>query len=138
MNIKKALFMFITLTLGLTVGLAFLLDLLGLNMFSPHLMLVPLLSSFLVQKLVLKRSIFGSNYFGFTLIKKLCLIFGTLFSFLFIIIVYGISFLLNPDLFSIEHAHIAAEHDLATYNENNSLLSNILLAGAIQLLVAPI
>jgi len=138
MNMKKALFIFITLTLSLTVILAFLFDLLELKLLSAHLMVVPLLTSFFVQKILLKRPIFGPNGLGFTFGKKRYLILGPLFTFLFIILVYGVSFLLNQDLFSIEHTHITAEQSLATYNKNNSLVSNILLAAFIQLLVAPI
>ena len=137
MNIKRALFVFVTLTLFLTFGLAFLFESLEMDMLSPFLMIIPLLTSFLIQKLILKRPIFGSNGLGFRLGKKRYLFLGPLFSFLFIVIVYSISYLFNPNLFSIEQAYLSIEQDLVTFNENFSLSTNILIAGAIQLFVAP-
>ncbi|MBU5468458.1 CPBP family intramembrane metalloprotease [Virgibacillus sp. MSJ-26] len=132
---KKTLVIFIASTLFLTSGLAFLA--LELDQFSPFLMIVPLITSFLVQKLVLRRPIFGKNGLGFQLGKKRYLFLAPLFSFLFIIIVYSISFMFNPNLFSIEQAYMSIQQDLLTFNEEFSLLTNIFIAGALQLLIAP-
>jgi len=135
--LKKALIIFTASTLLLTSGLAFLFEVLELNSLSPFLMIVPLVTSFLVQKLVLKRPIFGKNGLGFQLGKKRYLFLAPLFSFLFIIIVYSISFMFNPNLFSVDQAYLSIQQDLLTFNENFSLMTNILIAGTIQLLVAP-
>src|SRR5699024_3257642 len=97
-------------------------------------MIVPLVTSFLVQKLVLKRPIFGKYGMGFQLGKKRYLFLAPLFSFLFIVIVYSISFKFNPNLFSIEQAYLSIQQDLLTFNEEFSLLTNIFIAGALQLL----
>lgn len=132
---KKALVIFVASTLFLTSGLAFLA--LELDQFSPFLMIVPLVTSFLVQKLVLKRPIFGKYGMGFQLGKKRYLFLAPLFSFLFIVIVYSISFKFNPNLFSIEQAYLSIQQDLLTFNEEFSLLTNIFIAGALQLLIAP-
>ncbi|MBB4825889.1 membrane protease YdiL (CAAX protease family) [Sporosarcina luteola] len=69
--------------------------------------------------------------------KKKFLVLAPLFSFLFIVIVYAVSFLLNPDLFSIEQTYKIVQ-DTVTYNENSSLFSNILIAALLQLLAAPL
>ena len=137
MKIKKAIFAFTTLTIFFTFGLALLFELLEMDMLSPFLMLIPLLTSLLIQKLMLKQPIFGPNGLGFQFGKKRYLFLGPVFSFLFIVIVYGISYVFNPYLFSIEQAYISIQ-DMATFNENSSLLTNILIAGAIQLLLAPL
>lgn len=134
---KKALVIFIASTLFLTSGLAFLFEALELDQLSPFLMIVPLVTSFLVQKLVLKRHIFGKNRLGFQLGKKRYLFLAPLFSFLFIVIVYSISFMFNQNLFSVDQAYLSIQQDLLTFNEEFSLMTNILIAGAIQLLVAP-
>lgn len=136
-KLKKALVIFTTSTLFITFVLAFVFEALELKSLSPFLMIVPLVTSFLVQKLVLKRSIFGKNGLGFQLGHKRYLLLGPLFSFLFIVIVYGISYMFNQHLFSVEQAYISIEKDLVTFNDNFSLATNILIAGVIQLFVAP-
>src|SRR5690625_7441488 len=101
-------------------------------------MIITLVTSYLIQKLVLKRPIFDKNVLGFQLGKKRYLFLAPLFSFLFIIIVYSISFMFNPNLFSVDQAYLSIQQDLLTFNENFSLMTNILIAGTIQLLVAPL
>ena len=137
MNNNRAVFFFIISTILLTFGLATLFYFLEMDMLSPFLMLIPLLTSFVIQKAVLKRPIFGHSGLGFRLGEKRFLLLAPLFSFLFMVIVYGISFLLNPDLFSIDQAN-AVIRDLITYNKNSSLLMNILIAALLQLLLAPL
>ena len=106
-------------------------------MLSPFLMMIPLITSVFIQKSLLKRPIFGLRGLGFRLGKKKFLLLAPLFSFLFIVIVYAISFLLNPDLFSIEQAYKMIR-DTVTYNENSSFFTNILIAALLQLLLAPL
>lgn len=136
MSIKKVLFSFTLLTLSLTFGFALLLHYLELDQLSPFLMIIPLFTSFIVQKAMLKKPIFGPNGLGFQLGKKRFIILAPLFSLLFIILVYFISYLWNIDLFTVEYARIAIR-ELTTYNESNSLMINIVIAGSIQLLIAP-
>src|SRR5690625_6296604 len=91
-QIKKALLTFTALTILLTGGFAILLFKLEMDQFSPFLMLVPLLTSVFTQKIMLKRPILGPNGFGFRLGKKRFLIVGPLFSFIFVVIVFSISY----------------------------------------------
>jgi len=128
---------FIISTVLLTFCLAALFHFLQMDKLSPFLMLIPLITSVFIQKSLLKQPIFGSGGFGFRLGEKKFLLLAPLFSFLFIVIVYAVSFLLNPDLFSIEQAYQVIR-DLVTYNENSSLLTNILIASFLQLLLAPL
>lgn len=137
MNIKRAVFIFIISTVLLTFCLAALFHFLEMDMLSPFLMLIPLITSVFIQKLLLKQPIFGSGGLGFRLGKKKFLLLAPLYSFLFIVIVYAVSFLLNPDLFSIEQAYKMVR-DTVTYNENSSLFTNILIAALLQLLLAPL
>lgn len=137
MNIKRAVVIFIISTVLLTFCLATLFHILEMDMLSPFLMLIPLITSIFVQKLLLKRPIFGSGGLGFRLGQKKFLLLAPLFSFLFMVCVYAISFLLNPDLFSNEQANKTVQ-GLITYNKDNSLWTNILIAGLIQLLLAPV
>ena len=137
MNIKRAVLIFIISTVVLTFCLAALFYFLEMHMLSPFLMLIPLITSVLIQKVLLKRPIFGSRGLGFQLGKKRFLLLAPLFSFLFMVIVYVISFLFNPHLFSIEQAYKVIR-DLITYNENSSLLMNILKAALLQLILAPL
>lgn len=134
--VKKAMFIFILLTILLTSGFAILFHMLEMNMLSPFLMIIPLLTSFFIQKNVLKRPLLGSNGLGFHLGKKRYLFLGPLFSFLFIVVVYGMSYLWNPDLFTIDQTHLSIR-DMTTFNESHSLWKNILIAGSIQFLFAP-
>lgn len=137
MKIKKAIFMYIALTIFFTFSLALLFDGLEMDMLAPFLMLIPLFVSLVIQKGVLKKPIFGENGLGFILGKKRYLLLGPFFSFIFLVIVYSISYLFNPHLFSIEQAYMTVQ-DLATFSESSSLVTNILIAGAIQLLLAPL
>lgn len=137
MNIKQAVLIFITSTFLLTFCLATLFYFLEMDMLSPFLMLIPLLTSVFIQKALLKQPIFGSKGLGFRLGEKKFLLAAPLFSFLFIVIVYAISYLLNPDLFSIEQAYKVIR-DTITYNEKSSLMMNIFVAALLQLLVAPL
>lgn len=136
-EIKKALLIFTALTILLTGGFAILLFKLEMDQFSPFLMLVPLLTSVFTQKIMLKRPILGPNGFGFRLGKKRFLIVGPLFSFIFVVIVFSISYLLHPNLFSVEQARLTIQN-MSIFNENVSLGINILIAGLIQLLLAPV
>lgn len=137
MNSKRAVIFFVFSTIVLTFCLGALFFYSEMDMFSPFLMLIPLITGVFTQKVVLKQPILGTRGLGFRLGKKKYLLLAPLFSFLFIVIVYAISSLLNPNLFSIEQANTAIR-DLVTYNENSSLWMNILLAALLQLLVAPI
>lgn len=137
MNIKKSVVIFIISTTLLTFSLAAVFHFLEMDMLSPLLMFIPLVNGVFVQKVILKRPILGLNGLGFRLGKKKYLLLAPLYSFLFIISVYGISFLLNPDLFSIEQAYKAIQ-ETVTYNKNASLFTNILIAGILQLLLAPL
>jgi len=137
MNIKRAVLIFIISTVLLTFCLSTLIYLFEMDILSPFLMLIPLITSVFIQKLMLKQPIFGPGGVGFRLGKKKFLLLAPLFSFLFIVIVYAISFLLNPNLFSIEQAYTMIR-DTITYNENTSLFMNILLAALLQLLIAPL
>lgn len=137
MNIKRAVLIFIISTVILTFCLAALFNFLEMDMLSPFLMLVPLITSAFIQKVLLKQPMSGSRGLGFQLGKQRFLLLAPLFSFLFIVIVYAISFLFNPNLFSIEQAYKVIR-DLITYNENSSLLMNILKASLLQLLLAPL
>jgi len=137
MNIKRAVLIFIISTVLLTFCLAALFYFLEMDILTPFLMLIPLITSAFIQKVLLKQPMFGSRGLGFRLGKKIFLLLAPLFSFLFIVIVYAISFLFNPDLFSIEQAYKVIR-DLITYNENSSLLMNILKAALLQLLLAPL
>ncbi|MDN4606168.1 CPBP family intramembrane glutamic endopeptidase [Sporosarcina highlanderae] len=56
-----------------------------------------------------------------------------LFSFLFMVIVYGISYPLNPSLFSMDQANAVIQNTV-TYNEDSSLLMKILIAALLPLL----
>src|SRR5699024_1900312 len=118
-------------------GLAFFFYTSGMDMLSPFLMLIPLLVSLPIHKFLLKRPIFGSKGMGFQLGRKRFLLMAPLLSLLFTVVVYVISYLFNPDLFSVEQASVSIK-DMATFNESHSLLQNILIAGAIQLLIAPL
>ncbi|WHT48483.1 CPBP family intramembrane metalloprotease [Sporosarcina thermotolerans] len=137
MNNNRAVFFFIILTILLTFSSATLFYYFELDMLSPFLMLIPLITGLFIQKAVLKRPIFGHSGLGFRLGKKRFLIWAPLFSFLFMVIVYGISFVLNPSLFSIDQANTVIQ-DLVTYKVGSSLLMNILIAALLQLLLAPI
>src|SRR5690625_7384626 len=108
-----------------------------MDQFSPFLLLVPLLTSVFTQKIMLKRPILGPNGFGFRLGKKRFLIVGPLFSFIFVVIVFSISYLLHPNLFSVEQPRLTIQN-MSIFNENVSLGINILIAGLIQLLLAPV
>ena len=65
MNIKRAVFIFIISTVLLTFCLATLFHFLEMDMLSPFLMLIPLITSVFIQKVLLKRPVFGKRVLVF-------------------------------------------------------------------------
>src|SRR5699024_7338176 len=53
-----------------------------------------------------------------------------------LVIVFGMSYVLHPNLFSVEQASLSIQN-MTTFNEEISLGVNILIAGSIQLFLAP-
>ncbi|MDN4606172.1 hypothetical protein [Sporosarcina highlanderae] len=64
MDNNRAVFFFIISTILLTSGLAALLYFFVMDALSPFLMLIPLLTTFVIQKAVLKRPVFGRSGLG--------------------------------------------------------------------------
>ncbi len=137
MTMKRGIFLFSITTILLTGGFALLFYFLHWDFLSPALMFIPLITSFVTQKFILKKPILGANGLGFRLGKKRFLFLASLLSLIFIVVIYSISFLVHPKLFSME-AFKEAVQNLATYNKDFSLMTNVILAVSIQILVAPL
>jgi len=70
MNIKRAVLIFIISTVLLTFCLAALFYFLEMDILTPFLMLIPLITSAFIQKVLLKQPMFGSRGLGFRLGKN--------------------------------------------------------------------
>src|SRR5690625_7759022 len=95
---------------------------------SPFLMFIPFVISVFVQKLVFKKPIFKQGEFGFGLGQKSWLLYGRLFSLVFVLLSYTLSYLFNADLFCLQRTEIVMKEKVATYSETNSLFINLVIA----------
>lgn len=138
MQRKKGIIIFTLLTILLTTGLAFLLRWLHMDSLSPFLMFIPFVISVFVQKLVFKKPIFKQGEFGFRLGQKRWLLYGPLFSLVFVLLSYTLSYLFNADLFSLQTTETVMKEKVATYSESYSLFINIVIAASVQILLAPL
>src|SRR5690625_7263229 len=95
---------------------------------SPFLMFIPFVISVFVQKLVFKKPIFKQGEFGFRLGQKRWLLYVPLFSLVFVLLSYTLSYLFNADLFSLQTTETVMKEKVATYSESYSLFINIVIA----------